>query len=139
MRRKGEETISGYILVVGTLILVSLTIILAQSYLGDIQLPEKQVQTFNRSSGNLEEKIALLSERCWRRGGSGRSKRPEDCFHIKLTGQNGEIIRQKVEDNLEELPADNFMMPDEIGQDRKEFFISYIPSNDHPSRIMIKY
>ena len=139
MRRKGEETISGYIIVVGTLILVSLTVVLAQSYLGRIQLPEKQVQTFNRSSEDLEEKIALLSERCWRRGDLGRSKRPEDCFYIRLTGQNGEILRENVDKNLEELPSENFMMPESIDIDRKEFFISYIPGNGDPSMVVVKY
>lgn len=136
--RKGEETISGYILVIGTLLLVSITVILAQNYLGGINLPERQEQIINRSE-DAEEKIALLAERCWRNSDSGKSRRPDDCFHVQLKGQKGEIMRGRVEENLEELPIDNFKMSESIGTDRKEFFISYVPSNGQEPKIMVTY
>lgn len=130
LKRKGEENVSQYILIVGIVVLVSLMILFASSMLSGVDLPEDQEQEIEGTEDDITEKLAELSDMCYIQADRGRMGDHKGCYIVSLyhTEDDNLIINEDdIKGLLEELPEDNFSTDSDPIFNVEEVVISYYP------------
>lgn len=121
---KGEENTTGAIFVMGTLIVMLLTVGIGSSMFSNINI---QKETNKNPQKNFESRIADYADKCWRRSNQGSSLEEIDCFTFRINDTK-DIKESNVEKVLEDLPEDNLNISKDFKQDKKFLSkVSYLP------------
>lgn len=122
---KGEENVSGMVMVIGVLVITLLTIGIGMSMFGGVSLPSSSDS--NLSDENLEAELADLSDQCWRKSGKGSEIKRIDCFQVSINTER-EIERDDISLRLEEVPSGRFKLEKGLEfQDIEKLRVTYSP------------
>lgn len=102
---KGE--ISDTVIVIGILILVSLTVLTAFISLDRVELPKDFKQEISGPNNTVSSELSKLVDSCWQKSGNGQNENKIDCFSVKVRS-NGSISEEIVRDDLELLNMEKF-------------------------------
>jgi len=103
--RAGE--VSDAILIIGILIIVSITVSSAFIALDRVQLPKDVKQEVQGSNESVASKLSGLVDSCWQKSGKGQNEKVIDCFDVKVRSE-GEITRDIVSKELSVIEPDRF-------------------------------
>ena len=122
--RSGE--VSDTILIIGVLIIVSLTVSSAFIALDRVQLPKDVKQEVQGSNESVASKLSSLVDSCWQKSGKGQHEKVIDCFDVKVRS-NGEVAREMVSRELSVIEPDRFGQDKTIPSGESSVIISYRP------------
>lgn len=122
---KGEENVSGMIIVVGILIITLLTVGLGISMFGGVEIPSSDTQ--NISGDAAESELAEISDKCWRKSGKGSELKRIDCFQTNIDVER-ELEKQVIAESLEQLPRERLYVNENLNFDQAESLrVTYAP------------
>lgn len=122
--RSGE--VSDTILIIGVLIIVSLTVSSAFIALDRVQLPKDVKQEVQGSNESVASKLSSLVDSCWQKSNKGQHEKVIDCFDVKVRS-NGEVAREMVSKELSVIEPDRFGQDKTIPSGESSVIISYRP------------
>lgn len=126
--KKGE--VSDTVIVIGILILVSLTVLTAFISLNRVELPKDSEQEISGSNDTVSAELSKLVDSCWQKSGNGQNGNKIDCFNVKVRS-NGSISEKIVKEDLEFLHKDKFSIEGStIPTGESSVKVSYQPLTD---------
>lgn len=125
---KGE--VSDTIIVIGVLVLISITVLTAFLALDRVELPKEPRQEVSGSNTSAAAELSKLVDSCWRKAGQGQSSEKIDCFNVKVYS-NGSIHESMIERNLEVLSDERFSLDSSnVPDGESSLKVSYRPVSD---------
>lgn len=125
--KRGE--VSDTILIIGVLVLVSITVLTAFISLDRIEIPEDSEQEISGDNTSVSTELAELVDACWKKSGRGQLSNSLDCFNVKIFS-NGSVNEDIVEDNLRILDQTSFSLSSPIASGESTVKISYRPVSE---------
>jgi hypothetical protein len=98
---KGEEAVSGMIIIIGVLLLTLMTVGIGMAMFSGLNPPSNEKQ--NLSEQQLAAKLGSLSDECWRKSGKGTEIKRIDCFRAKINSSK-DLDKNKIRNRLREVP-----------------------------------
>lgn len=124
---KGE--VSDTVVLIGILVLVSLTILTSFATLNRVELPKEFEQEVSGSNQTVSADLSRLADSCWRKSGQGQSSEKLDCFNVKVRS-NGSLNEGMIGEKLEILDRNSFGLTDPVVPDGESSLqITYHPGD----------